>query len=161
VDASTVTFSNIPRTLKTITIDISARQDGTGASFTNLQMQVGGDTGSFYQHAYTFGQGSTAAGQNSTGTQANVGYVPQSFAGQTNMLGSTTVKITDWDLANSRASGLQFHFQGFSPAATVSNSLSAQGGGLYTGTQALTSITFKLPSGKFKAGSVFRLNGYT
>jgi hypothetical protein len=154
-NTSSITFSGIPRTLRTVKVYVRARASNS-ATFINLCCQIGGDTGANYTHVYR--QVNNASGSTLSGSGNNMllGYIAAatSSAGR---FGNLEIRFTGWNAT----SGTLTAYQNGGHDASGSDFVFNDGVGTYSGANAWNSITlFPNTSGQFVAGSQFVLEGW-
>lgn len=136
---TSVVFSAIPQTYKNLTLVGTFAENGGGS---NLVMQLNGDTAAHYNSINTFGSGSAASGNTSTGVTSAV-------------VAIGTAGAIEINIPNYRVTALgivYFTAQGAGNAGSTT--------GNWAGTD-VTSITlFDSAGATFLAGSTFTLYGY-
>jgi hypothetical protein len=154
--AASVTFSSIPRTLKSLRLLLAARGD-TAAAFAQVIIRFGGDTSAVYSYAVQYYSGGASSAATNTGMNLPyAGYIPAASA-TAGRFGCVEIAIAGWDSPTGHTTGCQYRFQGGYIAGT--NYVTAQGSGEYFGTATLNSITLLPIAGNFVAGSEFVLTG--
>lgn len=153
---SAITFSSIPTYLKTVNIQINARSDAA-ASFTNVDIRIGGDASGSYRDVVTFNQNGTWGGPvaQSGVTTARIGYIN---AGSTapGLCGAVRLDLIGWDAPKVGVlKGLaQSGYYDTGPNYVIANSMID-----YAGAAAYTSITVLAGAGNFTVNSEFILSG--
>ena len=142
---ATVTFSSIPQTYTDLVLIVTAKGTGTD----DLYIRCNSDTGSNYSYTYLTGNGTTASsGRGST----NSGLLTDFYG--TPSTDNNHIAVV--------------HFMNYSNTTTYKTSLSRAnraGGGvdlvvaLWRNTNAITSLTLRLPSWSLASGTVASLYG--
>jgi hypothetical protein len=151
--ASSVTFSGIPQTGYTdLLVKVSAR--GTANDLPDVRMQFNGDTGSNYQARELYGNGAAAASNTYTTTDAHF---------QMNGANTTSSTFTNSEIyIPNYTSSNQKSFSGDAVNENNSASTNVQARLVawnWTGTAAISSITFSTNTGNYDQYSTFYLYG--
>ncbi len=150
---TTVTFSSIPNTYKSLQIRINAKTD-QATTFGFLRIQVNGDTGTNYaQHNIQTNSGTLSAGGAASNNFMGIGV----FGGTSNssVTGTSIIDVIDYASTSKNKT-----FRGFSglDTNTTSNILRIESGAWFS-TSAITSISIYLTSGNFSSGTSIALYG--
>lgn len=152
--AASVTFANIPQTGYTdLKVVMSARK--SAGSFPNPVIQFNGDTASNYRWRGLYGDGASAASNNSTSTTSVLFGVMTGSSETANTFGSAEAYIPNY--TSSSAKSVSIESLGETNATQAYMYMVA---GLWTGTAAITSVAV-LPGNAdpFVANSTFSLYG--
>lgn len=154
---TSVTFVNIPSTLKEVRVAWTARGD-TAAVDANMLLHVNGDSGAnLHRYSYQIMVNAGApAGAGALSTFALLGNFPAATS-TAGCFGTGTLILPGWN--NPHANWLSGTFTaGYTSAAAVN--LQANGNLAYTATVAsYTSLQFMAGAGNFIAGSAWYLEG--
>lgn len=154
---STVTFSSIPSTYKSLQIRFTGRlATQTGGSLYNTNLQLNGDTGANYTWHAIRGTGSSIIAYGSTGaTFFDIEETMPDSSVLANVFSGAIVDIHDY--ASTTKNKTMRAFSGTSTNTAGSIWLSSS---LWTNTNAVTSITlYTNGSGNFATGTSFALYG--
>ena len=156
---TSITFSSIPSTYKSLQVRYIAKDSSTAAYTGNIGLQINGDTGANYTWHYLFGYNNSAqAGSNTSQARIWLGY--NSIALSINSNGAYGAGVVDIiDYANTSKNKTVKALTGVdtnSNAVGVSvNAVS----GLWLNTAAVTSLTLFTPNSGFVSGTTFSLYG--
>lgn len=157
--AATVTFSSIPAYFTSLKLFVMAKSSGSAAGAeTNLRVQFNGDTAANYGGRYISIENSTTVTgvANNSQTSADAGFITNAGAGGTTTGGAVELTIPFYSNTNWNK---QFTFNSQSGAAAIAW-MTGSGGGAWTSTAAINSITLLLADGSnFTSNSVFALYG--
>lgn len=157
VAATPITFLAVPSTLRSLTLEWTARSNGGGFLAQAIVMQINGS--SLPQYFTQLLQGSNAtptAAPQVGGTSASVGLVPHAAA-TAGVFGRGEIRVFGWHSPHS--TNLGFGFESIFADATVSTEWNIAGGGVFRLAGPYTSISLAPASGAFDVGSCFRLVG--
>jgi Fibronectin type III domain len=158
---SSLTFSSIPSTYKSLQIRYLSKDSSTSSTFTNPYFLINGDSGSNYVYHFmragVSGGGPAASGQTPASfIQIALGGTT-SYSGSSSMFGAGIVDIIDYTntskykttkmIAGSNENGLN-----------TKDSVSLNSG-VWLNTSTITSLTFYPGTSTFAAGSTFSLYG--
>lgn len=147
---SSINFSSIPSTYAHLQIRITSAQD----SAANIHVQLNGDTGSNYYWHEFFGDGTTPQAAWSSGA---VSYIKTGYTHNTGTYysGSSIVTILDYTNAAKKTVSA---FTGSNQDATGSGYVLNRSGH-WTGTSAVSSLTFVCGAGNFKTNTRIAVYG--
>lgn len=152
--AATVTFSNIPQTYKSLKIAISARTTNTASVSESMFIAFNGISTNFSDR-YLQGNGAAASsGSNSGGTTKIYIGEAASATATSNTFNSTEVTIPNYSSSINKPTGIETVHE--TNATTAYQTLVA---GLWSNTNAITSIGVSLSANNFVFGSTFTLYG--
>lgn len=152
---ASVTFSAIPRTLRTVKVTIRGRATNA-ATFINCQIQIGGDTGSNYFGLYRQQNNAGASVLGGTANTSITGpYLPAAST-TANVFGASEVVFPGWD---STSGHLSCKFNG-GTLTTNTDYVLSDGVGRYSGANTWNSITLFPNGGSWAAGSELVLEGW-
>lgn len=148
--ASSITFTNIPQTYKTLLVKISARNTSADLFF---RMDVNGGAGTQYSQFLHNDTGTLFAGRDTASNNYSA-YLYTPGTGQaSNTFSNNEIKFIDYS-----GSQLKRWFGTYTVANSSSSILMGRSSGYYTGvTTGITSITFSGTT--FTSGSTFSLYG--
>lgn len=154
--ASSVTFSSIPATFRSLELRMTARSN-VAAAFASTFLRFNGDTGANYDHQQLFGQGGTAgASEVFLGTSISIGEVAAATA-PSGQSGIMIVQIPFYRNTAFWKSLSSQHMLSLGNAST--NMYSKLWAGRWRSTSAVTSVTIGCASGSFITDSSFSLYG--
>lgn len=157
VAGASITFTGIPRTLKTVRINGAARGSTAGTGNQAMWMQVAGDTGTNYYYAYTLSTNATVTSAAAASTaNAHICHVPNAGFGIWN---SFNIIITGWDQPAGHTAGCTWTSTGGFVGGTGGLYALMHAGGSWTGSATLNQVTIFLSGANFVVGSVFNLMG--
>lgn len=157
--ASTVTFSSIPNTYKSLQIRSIARNTTADVYVTQMGLNLNSDSGTNYSLHYLYGDGSavTAGG---SGTSFGYAYIsgPQiDNSALANTYGASIIDIVDYTLSKNKTikyiSGVNVN-----NTTPASNQITL-GSTVWLNTSAVTTVSITAAQNSFAAGSTFSLYG--
>jgi hypothetical protein len=154
---STITFSSIPSTYKSLQIRTLQRVDASVTGYYwNMKINVNSDSGSNYPWHYLQGDGSAASAAGTTATTyIEVNSVAPDQAKTSGIFGTSIIDIHDY--ASTTKNKTLRYFAGADANGTGKVTL---GSGLWLSTSAITSIVITTNAANgFIAGSTFALYG--
>ncbi len=155
---ASVTFSNIPSYLRTVSLSTTARSDYGAANFVSILLRINGDSTNAYRIFNRFAQPSLTFDTNPPVITNShlVSYIPAAPA-WAGVFGSATWEAVGWD--NPHTACLTYHGHGGYYDGTGSGNLMNIGLGSFAALGPYTSITLFPAAGNFVAGSEFSLRG--
>ncbi|MFL6144096.1 MAG: hypothetical protein ACJ72N_19805 [Labedaea sp.] len=156
-DTASVTFSNIPTTLRRVVVNWTAR-GSKAATICDVRMRINNNSTTGYRSSVGAVTGTTPANfTEDTSTFSTVGHMTAASDGN-NIYGGGEVRFTGWDAGGSRP-GLNWVYEShtWSSAATA---VAGKGGGLFFVAGPYNRIDLFPDTGNFKAGSEFTLYGW-
>lgn len=152
--AASVTFSSIPQTYKSLKVVISSRTTNTGSVSESMFITFNGASTNFSDR-YLQGSGAAASsGSNSGGTTKIYIGESASATATSNTFNSTEVTIPNYSGSTNKPIGTDTVHE--TNATTAYQTLVA---GLWSNTNAITSIGISLSANNFVFGSTFQLYG--
>ena len=154
--STTITFSSIPQTYKSLQVRWIARSTFSSSSAIVLKITVNSDSGSNYAYHQLFGDGSsaTAAGSASQ-TELSYGGGMAGNSMTSGIVGAGILDILDYASATKTKT-----FRVFNGIDTNTTTGSVRlNSGLWNSTSAITSITFTANNGNFGTTTSFALYG--
>jgi hypothetical protein len=154
--SGTITFSSIPSTYKHLQIRVLARSTEAASGFTNLQVQVNGDTTTNYSIHNLIGDGSSVSA-NGYGSQSlmELGAVVRNNEAA-NIMGVSIIDIIDYASTTKNKT-----FRSFAGWDANGSGRSFLLSGAWFSTSAINSLTIKIggASNYFTTNSTFSLYG--
>lgn len=157
--SNTITFSSIPGTYQHLQIRARMKSDGTSTDPTNVNMTFNGSTATNYASHRMLGYG-TGISADGLATQANIRLTRLSLnsdASQANMVGVAIIDIHDYTSTTKAKTVRSFYGNDINAANSLIGPTIHSG--LWTLTNAITSITFTLAAGNFTNQTQFALYG--
>jgi hypothetical protein len=156
--SSTVTFSSIPGTYKSLQIRAILRDTNATNSDYGFAIRVNSDTGSNYAFHNLYGDGSAPATFSTASASRIISIFGAPLDGTTaSTFGSTIIDIHDY--ASTTKNKTIRGFAGSNTNTTATNFGVALFSGLWMSTSAVTSISIISEGTSFKSGSTFALYG--
>lgn len=154
--ADTVTFTNIPRELRSLRLTWRARSAGAVVA-ENILMQVNSNTGAnYYTQQGQFSNATVVAAASSALTSAIVGVIVGASAAAGNF-STGTIDLPGWDASASTFLGFNGYSQGI--GTSVATFLNNTASGVCNVSGPYATIKLFTSSGNFAAGSDFQLEG--
>jgi hypothetical protein len=159
-DTSTITFSSIPSTYKSLQIRFIVKNTGTGTSINdnNLYLQFNSDTaGNYTDHSlsgYYIGGSSVSAGGVANTSNIPIGLAPPNGTGLTNIFGTGISDIHDYASTTKNKTVRSFYGTGSNAEGWV-----ALRSGVWRSTSAITSISLTVNNRTMLAGTTIALYG--
>jgi hypothetical protein len=132
--AADITFSSIASTWTDLCLELSSRATGAGANGINVKLQFNGDTGSNYSYRRIYGQSTTVASTNATGT-FNISGISVAGADTANTFSNNAIYIPNYAGSTQKSysvDGVAENNSAFGFLTLIA--------GLWTSTSAITSI---------------------
>lgn len=158
--ATSVSFTGIPSTLKTIEVTWCSRDDLAGFNADTLYMRVNNDAGGNYRSNYIQVNNASVVGATAVAQiRAAVGITARGGA-SAGVFGAGKIVISDWSAPHT--GGLNWNFQSAILDSAVGTCWHQTGGGAYLGAGPYTRLDFfPDPSAtNFVAGTQFKLVGF-
>jgi hypothetical protein len=156
--SSTVTFSSIPGTYKSLQIRAILRDTNATNSDYGFAIRVNSDTGSNYAFHNLYGDGTSPAAFSTASASRIISIFGAPLDGTTaSTFGSTVIDIHDY--ASTTKNKTIRGFAGSNTNTTSTNFGVALFSGLWMSTSAVTSISIISEGTSFKSGSTFALYG--
>ena len=153
--ASSVTFNSIPQTGYTDLVVKFSTRDNDAGSFSHLGIIFNGDTGANYTSKYARGDGNGSAVSSSSTTNYIIASYSNAAGSTANSFGIGEIYIPNYTSSNQKSVILESMNE--TNASTAYMNMTA---GIWTGTSAITSVTFKQTlTGPFVQNSTFYLYG--
>jgi hypothetical protein len=156
--AAGITFNNIPQTFTDLMIKVSGRFDSNpeSSNWCSFKIFFNGDNATFYSFTAAYGGGTFTGSERASSQTVSQGGWLTSSAATANTFGSADIYIPNYTGSN---------FKSFiSDSVTESNATAALlplVAGLWSKTNAITSISFNRASTNFVQNSTFTLYGIT
>jgi len=156
--AAEITFNNIPQTFTDLMIKVSGRSDSNpeASNWCSIKIFFNGDNATFYSFTALYGGGTFVGSERASSQTVSQGGWLTSSAATANTFGSADIYIPNYTGSN---------FKSFiSDSVTEMNASAALAplvAGLWSKTNAITSISFNRASANFVQNSTFTLYGIT
>ena len=157
--ASTVTFSSIPNTYKSLQIRSIARNTTADTYVTQMGLNLNSDSGTNYSLHYLYGNGGavTAGGYGTSFGYAYISGTQIDNYALANTYGASIIDIVDYTLSKNKTikyiSGVNIN------NTTDSSNQITLGSSVWLNTSAVTTVSITAAQNSFAAGSTFSLYG--
>ena len=156
--ASSITFSNIPTSLRRL--EVSYRARGTAAiNASEMTFQANGVGSASYFAEIVIANNAAISAASRNGTTSGIIGLLTGASAVAGIYGSGTISFASWNASS--AVSLPYVFQAQSLGTGVGNFFAYSGGGVYLGAGPYTSLTFLPGIGvNFDSGTDFQLTGW-
>jgi hypothetical protein len=152
--AATIEFTSIPAAYTDLLVKLTARSTITGVS--TIRMKLNTDTGANYNYRQIQGNGSSASSSTGSGATSSANEIALIDGSDST---SNTFSSTDLYLPNYTSSAAKSWSVDSVEEENAATAYIRMTAGNWTGTAAITAITFTLPSGSFAQYSTATLYG--